>query len=49
MKPSRFGWLVFDSSRVDGEKHELRVTLRVRRWHPGFWFFVARAVWRACR
>ena len=41
MKPP--GWMVMDPPRLwekapDGES--VIVNIRIRRWHPGFWWFV---------
>jgi len=40
MKPP--GWLVIDIPKGKGLDADgrLQVTVRVRRWHPGFWWVV---------
>lgn len=45
MKPP--GWIVIENERVEGGQYVF--DLRVRYWHPGFWLFVARELWRTWR
>ena len=47
MRFPRFSWLVFEDQRVTDGKLSFR--MRIRRWHPGFWWFIARIVWREWR
>lgn len=46
-------WLVQDGPMTAGIGADGKpcavVTFRVRRWHPGFWLFALKAVWRAVR
>ena len=47
MRPPR--WLVMAPPREwerDPAQNVVRVPIRVRTWHPGFWLFVIREIWR---
>jgi hypothetical protein len=42
MKPPKYSWYVIENSRTVG--NEIVVDLRVRKWHPGFWWLLLKAI-----
>jgi len=39
-------WMIVKTQFAKHSDGQVYVTIRVRRWHPGFWWFVIRALWQ---
>lgn len=49
MKAPRWLVLTIMPSQPGDALDQMRVSVHIRRWHPGWWLFIARAYWQVWR